>query len=426
MPLTPEQIAKIRKKEAETPDALKRNPLNDYTEGWFHVTLNTRGEAPVLGYLAGDPDAEDGSENEPRCVLTELGRKVEESWKAVTSYYPEVEIDEFIAMPEHVHGLLHLKATNKVHLGQIIRGFMIGCTHGYWDTLGIAWGASEHTGGGIPPVCTDRDHTRSYRGPALMVHGYNDVEAVSEEEIEIKRQYIRNNPRKRLITRSKPDRFRVVRNGRSKNWTLARALAAVAADPWIRRDAQKCQQLQANVSTRLKRQPDDNNALALDYVGNRALLAAERKVSLICHRADASLFEQQRAAVMQAAREGAVVVSAFISPRERDIMHQLMLEQLPFIELMDNGFSERYKPSGKAFYSTAENRHVQITCWKYGYKNDNDNRSLQQVQGKLRSGQTHDDNQPSISREMCLVMNELTRIISDVNDDWWKTATPRK
>lgn len=51
MPLTPEQIAKIRQKEAEMPEALKRNSLYDYTEGWLHVTLNVRGEAPVLGYL---------------------------------------------------------------------------------------------------------------------------------------------------------------------------------------------------------------------------------------------------------------------------------------------------------------------------------------------------------------------------------------
>ena len=80
MPLTPEQIAKIRKKEAETPDALKRNPFNNYTEGWFHVTLNVRGEAPVLGYIAGDAEAPDGSENAPRCVLTDLGKKVEEEW----------------------------------------------------------------------------------------------------------------------------------------------------------------------------------------------------------------------------------------------------------------------------------------------------------------------------------------------------------
>lgn len=420
MPLTPEQIAKICQKEAETPDALKRNPLNDYTEGWFHVTLNTRDEAPVLGYLAGDPDAEDGSENAPRCVLTELGRKVEESWNRNPSVYPGIENIEFQIMPEHVHGLVHLKAENKKHLGQIVYGFMVGCTHGYWDTLGIAWRDMSYEKGARAPEWQDKDHTRSYRGPALMVRGYNDVEAVTEEEVEIKRQYIRNNPRKRLITRSKPDRFRVMRNQRSKNWTLERALDAVAVDPWIRRDAQKCQRLQENVSQRLKRQPDDENALALDYVGNRALLAAERKVSLICHRADAALFEQQKVVVMQAARQGAVVVSAFVNPKEREIMKQLMLEQLPFIELMDNGFSERYRPGGKAFYSTAENRHVQITCWKYKYKDVNDNPSLREPQGKPGSGRAHGDSHPTISREMCLVMNELVRIISDVNDYWWK------
>lgn len=240
-----------------------------------------------------------------------------------------------------------------------------------------------------------------------MVRGYNDVEAVTDEEIEVKRVYIRNNPRKRLITRSKPDRFRVMRNGYSKNWTLEGALAAIAADPWIGRDAQRCQQLQANVSRRLKRQPNNADTLALDYVGNRDLLTAERKVSLVCHRADANLFEQQKAAVMQAAREGAVVVSAFISPKESEIMKQLMLEQLPFIELMDNGFDDRYRPGGKAFYSTAENRHVQLTCWTYTYRNVSDN---------------DDDNPQTISREMCLTMNELVRIISCVDDDWWKQA----
>ncbi len=397
------------------PDALKRNPLNDYTEGWFHVTLNTRGEAPVLGYLMGDPDAEDGDENAPRCVLTELGKKVEESWKNNPSFYPGIENVEFQVMPEHVHGLVHLKAENKKHLGEIIKGFMIGCTHGYWDTLGIAWRDMQYEKGVRTPQYNDRDHTRSFRGPALMVRGYNDVEAVGEDEIEVKRQYIRNNPRKRLITRSKPDRFRVKRNQRSKNWTLERALAAVANDQWIRHDVQKCQQLQANVNRRLKRQPDNKNALALDYVGNRELLAAERKVSLICHRADAGLFEQQKAAVMQEARRGAVVVSAFVSPKEREIMKQLMQEQLPFVELMDNGFGERYKPGGKAFYSTAENRHVQMTCWTYVYRNENDN---------VNEGSTplikHGNNRPTISREMCLVMNELTRIISGVEDDWWK------
>ena len=399
MPLTPEQVAKIHQKEATTPPALKRNPLNDYTEGWFHVTLNVRGEAPVLGILAGNPEAPEGSTDAPRCVLTELGKKVKASWDANPTFSPGIENIEFQIMPEHVHGLVHLKTGNKKHLGEMVRGFMIGATHGYWDTLGIPWRDMKYEKGVPTPQYNDRDHTRSYRGPALFVRGYNDVEAVTPEEIETKRQYIRDNPRKRLIAHSRPDRFHIMRNQHSNNWTLARALAAVAADPRIGNDPGVCQLLQGKVDRRLKRMPGSADMLSIDYVGNRALLAAEHKVSLICHRSDAALFGQQAEAVLKAAREGAVVVSAFISKNELKIKQQLMLEQLPFIELLDNGFGDRYKPMGKAFYSTAENRHVQLTCWTYEYSNGTPT---------------------AISREMCLVMNELARLISGVKDDWWK------
>jgi len=417
--LTPEQIAKIRKKEAETPDALKRNPLNKYTEGYFHVTLNVRGEAPVLGYIVGDLDAPDGSENAPRCELTELGKAVENEWKGINRFYPFCSCEEIQVMPEHIHALLHLMPGNNGHLGRIINGLMIGCTHCYWDTLGIPWremrnhleethkrrmqidknASFNEESKALRSEWQDRDHTCSYRGPSLFVRGYNDVEAVTEEEIEIKRQYIRNNPRKRLITRSKPDRFRVVRDRHSVNWTTERVLSTVAKDSMIGKNPDKCRESQQTISQRLKRIAN-TDILAIDYVGNRDLLSAPHKISLICHRKDAAHFEQQKSAVLDAARTGAVVVSAFINPKEREIMKQLMIEQLPFIEIMDNGFSDRYKPVGKAFYSTAENRHVQMSCWTYIY-------------------QTASENQ-NISREMCLVMNELVRLISGVEDDWWK------
>ena len=407
MPFTAEQIAKIRQKESELSASQRRNPLNSYAEGWFHVTLNVRGEAPVLGYVVGNPDADEGSPDAPRCVLTDLGKAVEEAWNRNPVIYQGVENVEFQIMPEHVHCLLHLCPENKKHLGQIIKGFMIGCSHGYWDTLGIPWREMTYEKGVRTPQYNDPDHTRSYRGPALFVRGYNDVEAVTPEEIEIKRQYIRDNPRKRLITRSKPDRFRIERNRHSQNWTLSRAFAAIAVDSYIGRNPQKCRALQEKINQRLK-QDAVTRKLCIDFLGNHALLSAQRKVSLICHRADAQLFELQKAAVLQAAREGAVVVSAFISPRERDVMKQLMLEQLPFIELMDNGFSERYKPFGKAFYSVAENRHVQLSCWTYEYR----------MQNKDSDGK--ENGSSSISREMCLVMNELVRIITGMEDDWWK------
>lgn len=431
MPLTPEQIAKIRKKEAETPDALKRNPLNNYTEGWFHVTLNTRGEAPVLGYITGDPNAVDGSPDAPRCVLTELGRKVEESWKAITNYYPEVEIDLFIAMPEHVHGLLHLKPTNKVHLGQIVRGFMIGCTHGYWDTLGIAWGETEHKKNGIPLVSTDRDHTRSYRGPALMVRGYNDVEAVTEEEIEIKRRYILNNPRKRLITRSKPDRFHIHRNMKSVSWTPERIMRGLCADRFIAAD--RSQQVKAwqQITTRGIRNSRGKISATLKFEKSRPILELVGNMDLlkrplfplICHRADAHLIEQQKTAVLRAAREqGGVIVTACVSPRERDIVKLLQQELLPVIVVMDNGFSEKYKPIGKAFYAVAEARRLEVTPWEYEYRR-REMRPVKDEQGLPvldANGQTKMEEIPDITREMCMVMNEVVRMIAKKEDGWWK------
>lgn len=431
MPLTPEQKAKIRMKEAETPDALKRNPLYKYKEGWFHVTLNTRCEAPVLGYLAGDPDAEDGTPNAPRCVLTELGRRVTENWKSIPSYYPEVEIDEFIAMPEHVHGLLHLKPTNKVHLGQIVRGFMIGCTHGYWDSLGITWGNNQQNKSGKPQKYTDRDHTCSYRGPSLFVHGYNDVEAVTEGEIEIKQQYIHNNPRKHLIQRDKPDLFHVHRNRTSANWTHDRIMLGLCADRFIAAD--RSRQIEAwrqvttkgicnsrgKVSATLHFQ---DNRPVIELVGNMELLKRPL-FPLICHRADAQLFEQQKAAVLKVVREqGGVIVTACVSPKERNIVNLLLQELLPVIEVMDNGFSDRYKPTGKAFYAVAEQRRLEVSPWEYEYrrremrpiKDEQDNAVLD------ADGKPEMEEIPDISRETCMVMNELVRVIARKPDDWWK------
>ncbi len=409
MSLTPEQIAKIREKEKSTPDALKRNPLNDYTEGWFHVTLNVRGDAPVLGFLEGDADAPDGTANAPRCVLTPLGKAVEDVWRTVSSFHPMCECEEVQVMPEHLHALLHLSPANSEHLGIIINGLMIGGTHCYWDTLGIPWremrrqkdATASPNGKGhkaldkaLRAQWQDPDHTRSLRGPALFTRGYNDVEAVTPEEVEIKREYIRNNPRKRLITRSKRNRFTVSRNQHSRNWHIDAVRHGLFADQFFARNPLALERAFATVLPRLN---GSTSSFHLDVVGNISLLAAERKLPLICHRADAFRFEQQKAAVLQAARDGAVIISAFISPKERDILKQLLQERLPVVEVIDNGFSDRYKPAGQSFYAMAEERLCQITPWTYLYQRD-----------------------VTVNREMCMVMNELVRVISTEKEDWWK------
>jgi len=391
--LTPKQKDKIDEKKASITPALQRDKNTDYTEGYFFITLNTRDEVPVLGTIEGRVGVPMDQADAPHVKYLELGKKVMEVWRSIPQYHPQVELIAAEAMPEHFHGLLYLKPGGKEHLGHIINGFMISCTHAYWDILGIAWrDMKKDLSKGKRAAALEwqnSDHSHSYRGPAVFVHGYNEVVPITQEEIQTKIDYIEHQAERRLIKGGNAPCFHIHRNQSSASWSKEVALAAIAHDSYFREDAAVCQSAQQKVSERLLD--------GLDWLGNKQLLMSERKLPLVCHRADIHLFEQQKEAVMAAARDGAVIVSAFISPKERDIRDLLFMEQLPVIEIMDNGFAQRYKPFGKAFYACAENKLVQITPWKYEYQRD-----------------------ATISREMCLIMNELSRTICQYDDDWWK------
>lgn len=402
MPLTPEQLAKIAQKDAVQPTALKRNASTNYYEGYFFITLNTLDYAPILSFISGRPDAPDGAPDAPSCEYTELGRKVMAVWQTVPRFHPHVEIIAAEAMPDHFHGLLRLKAGNRKHLGRIVNGFMISCTHEYWDTLGIKWRDMKKDPNKSDRDASldwyDRDHTRSFRGPSLFVRGYNDMEAVTPEQVQTKLQYIREQARRALIKGTLRDRFHIHRSCTACGWTLDAIRRGLCAARFYAHDPER---LEATLRTLMPRILMRPAAAApkplLSYIGCSALLSAERKLPLVCHRSDAPFFERQRDAVLRAAREGAVIVSAFISHKEREIGRLLLMEQLPVIEVYDNGFADRYKPSGKNFYACAENRLVQISPWNYEYS-----RNL------------------TVNREVCLVMNELARVIAGMGEGWWK------
>lgn len=409
MPLTPEQLAKIAQKDAALPAALKRNATTNYYEGYFFITLNTRNYAPILSFITGRPDAPDDAPDAPACEYTELGRKVMAVWQTVPRFHPQVEIIAAEAMPDHFHGLLRLLPGNRKHLGRMVNGFMIACTHDYWDTLDIKWRDMKKDPNKSDRDASrdwyDRDHTCSFRGPSLFVRGYNDMEAVTPEQVQTKLRYIREQARRALIKGTLRDRFLVHRSCTARDWTLDTIRRGLRADRFYAHNPDRLEHILRSLLPRIPMLPAivsvspsaSSPKPLLSYVGCSALLSAERKLPLVCHRSDAPFFERQRDAVLRAAREGAVIVSAFVSPKEREIGRLLLMEQLPVIEVCDNGFGDRYKPSGKSFYACAENRLVQISPWNYEYCRD-----------------------LAVNREVCLVMNELARVIAGVGDGWWK------
>ena len=117
------------------PNPLRRKHLRlrdfDYTQnGAYFVTICTHSRRRLLGDVVDD-----------KVVLSAEGRIVLECWQDLTNHYPHIELDDFVVMPNHVHGIVvitdsdkdfsptdpeaRLKpATTKSHsLPEVIRGF---------------------------------------------------------------------------------------------------------------------------------------------------------------------------------------------------------------------------------------------------------------------------------------------------------------
>lgn len=68
----------------------------DYSQaGAYFVTLCTEGRACLFGEVFED-----------QVRLTDIGLVAEECWLEIPAHFPTVELDAFVIMPNHVHGIL--------------------------------------------------------------------------------------------------------------------------------------------------------------------------------------------------------------------------------------------------------------------------------------------------------------------------------
>jgi hypothetical protein len=135
-------------------------------------------------------------------------------------------------------------------------------------------------------------------------------------------------------------------------------------------------------------------------VGNVALLQAElfatvhvrhKLVEAADHGNNQPLRNYMNGCVLSA-RQGTVMVSPFISPKEKAVMTVLLTEQHPFILLADNGFRDYYKPPGIIFDAVAAGRVLVLSSWAYD------------------AGKRH------ISRADCVALNTMAEEIAALSD----------
>jgi len=73
-----------------------RLPEYDYSKiGGYFITLCIREKECLLGEIV------DGN-----MVLNDIGKIVDKYWNEIPEHFPHVELDEYIVMPNHVHGIV--------------------------------------------------------------------------------------------------------------------------------------------------------------------------------------------------------------------------------------------------------------------------------------------------------------------------------
>ena len=408
----------------------RRSQAHDYSfMGVYHITINVaRGLKQPLGRIGGQLCKPDGDSDAPHVDLSPVGRMVEEELReSIHRFYPMLEVQDYVVMPEHLHFVLvaHSDVVSqrgkRTHLGQGIAGFKYGCNKRYWAMMGrinlatespgtlmtTAPGTHATTAAGTHATpapetlgAERRQNDGSVLGdsvakeklPPLFEAGYCDIMPVDADQLATQRAYIHANPRSRLMRMTNQQWLHPQRH------TIDTAVSLLALYGYLQRECPR--QLTDEVfSTLVNRLLKVGDSVVCDSYGSKELLS-RRLLPVVCHRKDASLFEQQKDCCLREAAAGAVLVSARISKGEQEIMDAVLLRGYPIIRIEDNGFPEIYHPSADRMDRCAAGQQLLIAPWSYQYR-------------------TRED---SISVPFCKTMNCVAQAICKMRDDWWKTT----
>jgi REP element-mobilizing transposase RayT len=103
----------------------------DYaSHGFYFVTICTKNKQPYFGNIV-PVGTQDFASLQP----TEIGGIANKYWTEIPNHFPFVELDEFVIMPDHVHGILFFNKPNyqdwktnsfkpqSKNLASVIRGY---------------------------------------------------------------------------------------------------------------------------------------------------------------------------------------------------------------------------------------------------------------------------------------------------------------
>lgn len=105
----------------------------DYSQaGAYFITICTQNRERLFGDIVAVGATPRGC---PEMVLNDAGTMIQTVWNEIPFHYTGTEIDEFIVMPNHIHGIVIIVAgtTRSLSLGDIVHRFKTMTTKRYAD-----------------------------------------------------------------------------------------------------------------------------------------------------------------------------------------------------------------------------------------------------------------------------------------------------
>lgn len=334
----------------------RRAQWGDYNGiGLYMVTLCVEGRSAVFGRLEGDIRAARGTKAFPHLVPTDLGRIVlEEEIPKIHGIFPQVEVWQVALMPDHIHLLLYIREPlpPKKRLGNVVGGFMGGCSRAWWRRIQPEANASGTTAGTTAgsTAGTTAGSTAGTTAGTVAVPGASASGRVG----------ISGASRRPLFEEGYHDRI-IKRPGMLEN--IKRYMADNPLRAMMRRTLPRL--LERRLHLRIGQQ---------DYAafGCLFLLKRAEKEQIFYHRRDKTSGQptEQTAAFLAArdrqlseARQGVVLVSPSISTPEQLVINAAIDECLPVINLQKEPIGPYWKPERRRFDACSRGTLLILAPW---------------------------------------------------------------
>ena len=240
----------------------------------------------------------------PAVELSDSGAFLRAGFRDFFRTESAILLKKIVVMPDHVHFIIHVREYLPAHLGRYISRLKTVCTLAVSELPGY-------------PIDTDGNPLH------IFEDNYHDRIIRNDSMLETERRYLDDNPRRHLLRKQHPEYFsspvRIAINGEH--------YAAFG------------------------------NILLLKDI--------HPEPAIISRRYTTEHLSRLKAGWEEAARSRKALVSPFISKPEKEIRKATLESGGRIIEILDNGFPERYKPSGTAFDLCLEGRLLQIAPLVY-------------------------------------------------------------